>query len=353
MDIIKPIMTSNDIKIISRPIDKQKSLEHRFCVNFIEDIEPNIQSELILEPTTDFIGNNYTYHLIPTNDDIYANYFSSQDHTIFIVKDEPLFFVIYKLINSLHGCIISKYRTLEFTINHDKSCINDRQIIKLLRKYFLPHAKIYSLIPNDNLIADLVQFNKTLAFSVNLMNIGIIYCKDKQTQLSQMFTNKYRDSSNAYRSFLVTLDVTDDIFENNIKIRWYLSSHMTDQDIRQYIANLNCLIIYKDGMEPFDFNVLANFGKLAQIFIIVRSTANNFYRLDVVYKKMKQFSPNIPSIESNTVQLKYLFTADNIRDFILYKLHNGLVSLKEDSLISYYYLYPREQALKDLVIKYD
>ena len=136
-------------------------------------------------------------------------------------------------------------------------------------------------------------------------------------------------------------DTKYDDFFNGVKIKYYVGTYMDEESIRQHIGNLQCIIIFYDDTETFDVNSFLEFGQMNQIFILVQAYLGSKYRIRIFHKKMDHFKPFVPK--------DYLFSNENIRDFILTKLYNGLVQLRINSLISYQFTAPRESALEDII----
>lgn len=346
------IITQNINKINVVNIEQNQHISPHIVSFPPLDIPLNINYNLILEPNI-LLGKSitYSYYSISMTDNIYRDHFIGKQHYIFNCDNDKSIFIIIaiKSCNELHGCIISEGPITEFLISHDKKKCDVRTIKKILKITFTQYKNTEQV---DMIIKNkLCTFCKDYPFDVSKLDIGVVYCSHYQTDILEIFENKYHNSSKNYKVFLNYMHISDyfdpankydDIFNDNIKIRWYPSTHMESEEIRQYIGNTNCVIFFNDGdISDLLMNgeLLKSFGKVNQIFIIV-SCINNLYYIKIVHKKMDSFPPYVP--------YNYLFKGNDIWDFILTKVYNGAITLKINSQISEFFLTPRKLILENI-----
>ncbi len=338
-----------------------KKTSSRFKLNFDFDKSKKLSNEqfntmilnnndtFVVEPYAEYLGG-VDCKLAKVGDSIYSDIFSDvskKDQYIYTAqKNEQVAFFIVKKKN-LNGCIISQQQTVEFTLSVNKP--TKSTIRKNLESGFPTYSKFKSINATDTIINNLVIFNKNFIFSVKKMNIGLVYAKNGQTDPLIMMRNTQNDVSKEYSYFTELLGVPDvydeankfdDVFNDKVEICWHQATTMTKELQRTYIANDICIIIYKESAEPFITENALKFGKVSQIFIVVEKSGDSGYKLGVFHKKMKQFDPLIPK--------NYVFNGENLREFILMKIYNGLIALQENSTISTLYLTPREENLKKM-----
>ncbi len=243
--------------------------------------------------------------------------------------------------DKLCGCVISDRPIIEFTTTFNNN------IKKTLHLLF---PECTNFVHCNALKHDLIKFNDKFTFAINKMGIGLVFAFQHQHDALDMLNNKYKSISKQYKHFLELMciddfeldSVFDDVFEN-IKIKWYHSCMLDEEQTRRCVANVLCMVIYREceGLyEPFKTSYVKNFGNMTQIFVVVEHYLHEYYRVSVFNKKTKAYYPLVPC--------DYLFNGSNLRDFVLTKLHNGVRVLKEDSAVAKLFLYPRQVALNEL-----
>lgn len=346
-------------ELFSTIVDNQnKPLIHCLDNNFFESVQ------IEMTKTTQYI-----YGMTHTNDNLYKTSFHGKEyHVYYAYKNKvlSLFIVMQYGDHCIHGCIISKNPTIGFHILIPTD-VKTKDLKKLLQHTFTSYEN-FNYLCGNNLKSQLFDFNKKFVFAEPKMKIGLIYAKHNQQSCQSMLENRQKDVSLNYNNFTNLMEIPpnfeennlfDDVF-NDVKLSWYPSVLMSNENIRMHIGNVQCIIIYKDSSNlesvPFNTANIKELGNVNQIFIIVEPheeheickivypTEPMKYRINCFYKGMKQYEPLIPN--------NYLFNGSDLRNLILTKLYNGLIALREDSNLSTYFQIPRQYALNELVENY-
>jgi hypothetical protein len=313
-----------------------------------------LSKNYVLEKNID-VENEYEYSLCSLPDNVYSTKFYNKEHILFTGEhfDDLVFVaIIMKSNTELYGCVISKDPNVEFLITHDKKLKNkktrDNKIKCILNDTMFGYKNIsYLNTKIEETKTKLDNFCKTFPLNPDILKVGVIYIKEAQTTIEEIFTNKYWESSNNYKTFLATLGIAeefnddfkfDDVFNFNIKVRWYPATHLDEQQIRQYVGNVQCVVIFNEAKCVDEF-LLESLGKMNQIFIIV-SCVNNLYHIKVIHKKMPNFPPYVPHF--------HLFSKDDLYTYILSKVYNGMITIKTGSSMSNLFLTPRKSALYEI-----
>lgn len=166
------------------------------------------------------------------------------------------------------------------------------------------------------------------------------------------------------------------VFLDIMPITYYINVYMNDdiEDIRKYIGNCPFIIIYKDSLDDITEEQLDKYGNFNRVFIIITCHANK-YSVKIWSRDMKQYPPHVKkdtyydtvtgnkikndeNIERLPSQIKlesrYNNIFDNVIDndlytFIMTKIYNANIALKEDSKLSDYFLGPRSCHLEELI----
>ena len=290
---------------------------------------------------------------------ICAKYLAVIPHYIYCSKDangltSTASFIIatIDIDNKICGCIMDKQDTSEFAIEFNSKHNDTKTIKKALNAAKIIPYKIIHVPDNKYLDADLLNFCKKFSFTPEKLSIGIIYIKKNQITLDTIFENEYNNSSDNYKNFLRALNVSDtfdesnlfdDVFNESIKIRWYPSTHMDSDQIRQYIGNCQCVVLYYDDYTFLKEVLLNIFGKVTRIFICVTYNRGNTYSIGVIRK----------TVESTASIDNYVtYGHDDIYNEILQRANDGTIQLKKKSELSYLYTLPREVALNKIRSQY-
>ena len=339
-------------------------------------VSPNIP--LIIEPHVYVFTTMYKY-MLKRNENIYDRYFSKKHHLIFLGRSfgNYSFFILAKKSPTLFGYIIDPKLFTEFVIGEE---IHNRKIITHLSQIFTTFDQIRPLKVTQSLIEQLISFEIKFSHAINVIHIGIIFASANQHDPFDMLANRTRHASDNFNKFLSIMRVSDfnadNIFDDiffGIKLKYYLSTTMSYDEIRQHIGNLQCIIIFKDHNTPLPIDKLVSLGKMNQFFFIIEQASDWYdfsshpnpeqsdifdekirtspnliksdvlYRIDFIKKIINTFDPIIPT--------NALFGKNDIRKFILTKFYHGLTILKVNSDISNLFIYPRTVALNDMAKK--
>jgi len=102
------------------------------------------------------------------------------------------------------------------------------------------------------------------------------------------------------------------------KVVFHVAPLMDDEQHRRLVGNDNAIIFFKDFGDPFDPSDVTQLGNMAQSFIVVQPHGNK-YRLGCFHRRsLAGYTPGL--------QKGYLFDPGDICDFILCKLHNGILT---------------------------
>jgi len=291
-------------------------------------------------------------NLCITTDENCVKYLLSDNNYIYI-SNLKFIVAFVDMYNRIRGCIIENTNTYEFVIEYDKK-ISDIKIIKKLMKKYMNLDKLKYIKDNSELKIELTQFCKKYSFNTDTLYISTIYIKQNQIDIDTIFNNKYENASDNYKDFLKNLNIADrfdednmydDIYNDSIKIRWYPSTHLNLEQIRKYIGNTQCVIIYYDN-ECLSKEIMCEiFGKVNQIFICVsHDLFNNNYKINIIHKN----NVNVVSLSN----FEYICGHNDIYNVILKLANDALINLKKYSDISEMYTYPRKVALEKIKLNY-
>ena len=214
----------------------------------------------------------------------------------------------------------------------------------------------FTHINNLKLMYDLINFEQKFLSPIKRMHIGVTYFDDNMMDPMEMLQKSRGKFDNNYIEFLNMMQIPfpndidnlyDDVY-NDVEIKWFNAMEMEDELIRQHIGNLQFVIIYDNGKNPIEIDQLTIFGKMVQLVIIVKKVGGTNlrpkYSLASVRKTSEPISPMIP--------LNHLFEQSTLRDFLLTKAYNSLISLKYDSNLSIFHSHPAAMELKTIALKY-
>jgi len=128
------------------------------------------------------------------------------------------------------------------------------------------------------------------------------------------------------------------------KIIYHLTSIMDEEQTRRLVGNDNAFIFFKDENESFDPSEISLLGNMSQTFIVVQPNLNK-YRISSFHRKSSlDSSPGIPK--------GYLFEPEEISDFILCKLYNGVLTAFTCPPMNRLIQTPRGVAITEMIDKY-
>ncbi len=291
-------------------------------------------------------------NLCITTDENCVKYLLLESNYIYI-SDLKFIVVVVDMYNKIKGCVIENTNTYEFVIEYEKK-INDIKTIKKIIKKNINVNNLKYVKDSFILQKELTCFCENYSFSNNKLYISIIYIKDNQIGIDTIFNNDYKSSSNNYKAFLKKLNISDsfdednvydDIYNDCVRVRWYPSTHMDLEEIRKYVGNTQCVIIYYDDVCLSKDIICKIFGKVNQIFICV--SQNLFiesYKINVIHKN------NVRTIPLSNFE--YVYGYDNIYNIILKLANELIINHKKYSDISEMFTYPRKIALEKIMANY-
>lgn len=326
----------------------------------------------------DSANNSIRYQLWETTDRYYEDYVYHLHHYTLSAVDEKGLCVIFCISiegSDMKGCVISLLGTELVAFKKPRS-ITESDLCEILRSTFIKYNKFVFL--KNQIKKPLIDFCTEKSFLPDKMTIGMIYAKHNQQTGQSMIKNT--SGSDCYEKYLKLMNIPEiiteldtfhdifsdsdetdnmhDLFSTTVKtasvgIIWRVSTMMSEEDVRQYIANVIPIIIFRDSPNAgdpyiqFDTHIVADLGIVNQIFIVVEKVIVNNktrYRIGVFYRNMPCYEPVISE--------KFLFRERDIRRIILTKIYNGLINIRYNSKIAGFYLKPRLASLQELVDKY-
>jgi len=182
------------------------------------------------------------------------------------------------------------------------------------------------------------------------VQIGVIYCNQGQRDPLKMFKNK---PSEEFDRFLDDMGVDKEKLKTGIsssswkflKVTWHLSPYETKEQHRRLIGNDLVLIFFLEaGSKRFDVINCDKLGVFPQIFIVVQAYKDNKYRVGTFYRKsLDVFDPPVPT--------NYIFDENEIQDYLMVKIYNGLMTTLYCPPMSKLFIEPRNTAIKELAQK--
>lgn len=343
----------NEVKVI--PLDKDN------CISSLPMmIHDNSELTTLETKTVVFSTGNdrrvFSYQRVTKFDEIYDEIFYRQPHLLFSAMSNeltPALFAVAFQKRKLVGCVISEKPTYVFGITDFTTVAST--IISFLKKTFDKYNNIKMLKGSIMDPVEISQLCKRHAYSIAHMHIGMLFAKQEQKFSQDILFNKYDQITEGCKEFMKLMSIPDHYLSETVyndtyekcKITWYSGFYMSKEEVRQYIGNVHCVIIFRDtkvsNYKPFETSCVDYFGALNMIFLIVEKHGS-FYRISTFHKGMKPFEPIIPD--------GYLFHKEHIRDYILIKIYNGLVAIKEDSKMSVMHTKPKTHAIYDIIQKY-
>jgi len=234
-----------------------------------------------------------------------------------------------------------------------RSLITNHKKIKANMKKKYPKVK-FNLITNTQIINPLLQFEKEFICDIKTLQIGITYFDGDNNEAMKMVESPRKITGSIlsnfyYNQFLDALGVIHsedktihDIYRG-VKICWYDALKMNEETIRQYIGNINFMIIYNGSNTPITTKSLTIFGKVVQFFLIIKRVAEKKYRLSFA-GKVPQFPPITPD--------NVIFDENNLRDFVIPKAHNSMIQVKYNSEIKSLHTIPAQTRLNEIAKKH-
>lgn len=202
-------------------------------------------------------------------------------------------------------------------------------------------------IRDPDAIEEIKKIEKNHRQEVTLIASSLVYCKAGQVSPHEMFQN--REHSPAFDSFLKIIGITLPLNEKNSSdwrgkhVRWHLSTTLNQEQIRRLIGNNKTVVFFFDSDQPFDTKGIQEMGAVPQIFIVVQPKGLAF-RIACFSTLSKPFEPFAPS--------QYLFQGEEVKEFILTKLHNGLMAARTCKPFNVTFEKPRGAQIQEFAQKF-
>jgi len=132
-----------------------------------------------------------------------------------------------------------------------------------------------------------------------------------------------------------------------IEIMFHVAPLMDPEGHRRLIGNDICVAIYYDHsqLKPFVPTPIDALGSVPQVFAVVQPH-ESLYRFGFFSRQsIKPFTPEAPPFD-------YEFDISNLKDFLLTKLHNGLVMAFNCPPMNRLFSTPRAATIKDLGVNF-
>jgi len=196
---------------------------------------------------------------------------------------------------------------------------------------------------------EIKKIEKTHRQEVNLISTSLVFSKTGQVNPHDMFQN--REHSPAFDNFLKVMGISLPLNEKNSSewrgknVRWHLATTLNQEQIRRLIGNNKTCVFFHDSVEPFDTKRVQEMGVVPQIFIVVQPRATgSAFRVGCFSTLPKGFEPCAPA--------HYLFQGDEVKEFILTKLHNGLMAARTCKPFNVTYEKPRGAMILEFAEKF-
>eukprot|EP01126_Amoeba_proteus_P053875 TRINITY_DN6590_c0_g1_i6.p1 TRINITY_DN6590_c0_g1~~TRINITY_DN6590_c0_g1_i6.p1 ORF type:complete len:364 (+),score=69.26 TRINITY_DN6590_c0_g1_i6:609-1700(+) len=177
---------------------------------------------------------------------------------------------------------------------------------------------------------------------------AIIYAPEGVINPLEMFLIKHR--TERFERFLSSMGITfpfteDTCFEwKSKKLYWYVTTELSQEAIRRLVGNSINVIFFHESLQPFDPALVDSLGKLCQSFIVVKPWEHNSYRVGFFHKINTNFGP--------FAFKNYLFDSSTIKDFILTKVYNSLITSRNYPPFDRLYKIPRAVEIMEIIDLY-
>lgn len=320
------------------------------------EIESNILDSLEFYPNCSFFNKNSVrvsgtlfrehlsdispgLHLYNVNlfRNYYADYLQFYPHNIFICTTKSdtanAIIVTVERYGKLYGYLMESNMYRRFSM-YTESTQNVKKQLKILFPWF----KISPVLMCNEAVSDLLRLESSNSCVIPMIDIGVLYINKEITE--PLNTTK------SSKDFIDLVNLLNQIplYQNSTQINYHISSDLDSDEIRQYIGNSTCIIIFKDYVGEFDIDSLNILGKVNQFFIIMERVNVNLYMIQSINKMGIYYEPKIPS--------DCIIDKLSIVKFVLSKFYNGLMELRSNSGISYMYTNPRMNSINEFRNKY-
>lgn len=238
-----------------------------------------------------------------------------------------------------HGLFITKRGYTQFNI---PLAVSPNGFSKWLATEF-PSSVFQKMSPTPEVTDMILQIEMKNNQIKNDIKIAVINAGDKKNP-HEMFQNP---SDPAFEQFLTTMkiDVNDknanrNKLWNHVNITYFVATQLNKDEHRRDVGNAPSFIFFKNSEEPFSASEIGSIGMVPQIFIVVQPYKNDqsLYRVGSFRSgNMRPFDPPIPE--------NYIFTASEVRNFILTKIHNGNVNFYYSPPMNRMFVQKRTEAI--------
>jgi len=278
---------------------------------------------------------------------------------VIAVTEHPKDGIFEAVKNSKEGFQIffipeSKICNTSVPLNTKKKFLNVTQCEAYLEVLFEAHVQ---RIRDNAFMRNIMALEEKHGLHVRKLMIAIIYCRTGQTSPFVMFKNRdiqnpswhkflqhmgipQRDSSKQENKMDPSAVLAEDQREETLAIPssqgsgpvddfpiriwkskaviFHVAPQMDDEQHRRLVGNDNAVLIFVEEGDPFDPSDVSQLGNMPQVYMVVQPFGQK-YRLACFYKKsLVVFLPSL--------QKGYLFEPEDLLDFILCKLHNGILT---------------------------
>ena len=194
--------------------------------------------------------------------------------------------------------------------------------------------------------------------------MGVVYCKDEQTEEAEMFLNPV---SPAFEEFLNCIGEKIDLMGwggyrgqlcvtapgesyytefNGLEIMYHVTTLMDSEQHRRLVGN-DTAIIYFHESNSKPFNASAPRSAMSQIFAVVQPREPSHYKVGFMSRnKIKPFKPSMPpepTFDVSTQEGREMF-----RYFFLTKIINGYRTAINSPPLDKMFKRPREACIKQI-----
>jgi len=233
-------------------------------------------------------------------------------------------------------------------------------------------ANFQRLMREAILMKTLMSIEDKHGLIVHKLPIAVVYCDNGQTNPLMMFKN--RDCSQAWFKFLrdlkisltedntikkeaepiieftqsprttKSLDTFPNIHWHTKKVIFHITTMMDEEQTRRLVGNDNAVIFFKNEGEAFDPSEISLLGNMPQTFLVVQPSGEK-YRISSFHRKSSLDCP--PAIPKG-----YLFHPEELSNFILCKLYNGVLTAFTCPPMNRLIQTPRGVAIAEIIDKY-
>jgi len=280
-----------------------------------------------------------------------------REHIIVSVLNEPNFDRMYPIIvNSKEGFKNFTLPLSSVKIGKKGELKVEQAIIEWLEARF-PKANWAQIRESAAFMKELETLEIKHGVKRNTFSIAAIYAQTGQFHPFDMFQNQPTDFSEPAKTFFKLMEITNEhepteVDRANEKlvdwygriISWHCAPFMNSEQIRRLVGNDNAVLIFVDEGTQFNPIFTSEFGGMPQIFVVVQPH-EDAYRVGFYSKK--KILPFGPALMKG-----FLCSKEDLKDFVLTKLHNGLLMSLLCPPLSALRTRPRQAAMLEVVEKH-